>query len=126
MIVLDADVLIAFLDGDDANNGAATELLLDHADQALAMSPLNRAEVLVGPARDDRLDETVGLMEVLELEDVPMPGDAPVRLARLRASTGSKLPDCCVLLAAQQEQASVATFDDRLRRSAQTLGLQVL
>ncbi len=36
----------------------------------------------------------------------------------LRTETGLCLPDCCVLLAAEQLKAAVATFDERLRRSA--------
>jgi hypothetical protein len=35
-----------------------------------------------------------------------------------------KLPDCCVLLAAEDGRAdAVLTFDDRLRRAAKRLGL---
>lgn len=43
---------------------------------------------------------------------------APARLAVLRAGTRLKLPDCCVLLAAEQSHGAVATFDDRLANAA--------
>lgn len=50
--------------------------------------------------------------------------DAPVRLATLRAETGLKLPDCCVLLAAQDAGAeAVLTFDEPLGREVERLGL---
>jgi predicted nucleic acid-binding protein len=49
----------------------------------------------------------------------------PVRLALLRAETGLKLPDCCVLLAAEQSGAAVATFDDRLAGAVTRRGLRL-
>jgi len=49
--------------------------------------------------------------------------DAP-RLARLRAGSRLRLPDCCVLLAARDAAAAgVATFDARLAEQAERLGL---
>jgi predicted nucleic acid-binding protein len=45
----------------------------------------------------------------------------------LRAETRLKLPDCCVLLAAEQvSDAHVATFDDRLDVAARQRGFVVL
>lgn len=43
-----------------------------------------------------------------------------------RASTGMKMPDCCVLLAAEDADASVATFHDRLVQTAQACNLPVI
>ena len=40
------------------------------------------------------------------------------KLARLRTATGLKMPDCCVLLAAESTNARLATFDNRLRKAA--------
>ena len=123
MIVVDASVLIAHLDERDALHTQATTLLLDAAEQPLAASPLTIAEVLVSPARQDRLDTAVDALGKLELQEVPFASDAAVRLAVLRASTNLKLPDCCVLLAAQDSRAeAIATFDDRLGREAERLG----
>jgi predicted DNA-binding protein (UPF0278 family) len=36
------------------------------------------------------------------------------------------MPDCCVLLAAQDATARVAAFDERLIRGAEALGLVAL
>jgi predicted DNA-binding protein (UPF0278 family) len=36
------------------------------------------------------------------------------------------MPDCCVLLAAQDAAARLATFDERLIRCAEELGLDAL
>lgn len=49
--------------------------------------------------------------------------DAAVRLASLRATTRLKLPDCCVVLAAQQHAAAVLTFDGRLAAASERLGV---
>lgn len=43
-----------------------------------------------------------------------------LRLAELRASSGLKLPDCCVPDVAIHHQASLATFDDTLAAAART------
>ena len=123
MIVLDASVLIAHLDASDTHHDAATGLLLDVADEDLVASPLTLAEVLVGPARAGVLDRAEAALRQLSVVPVPLPDDAPVRLATLRAATGLKLPDCCVVLAAEQVGAVVATFDDRLRGVARERGL---
>lgn len=50
----------------------------------------------------------------------------PLRLARLRATTGLKLPDCCALDAALGHGASLATFDEALAAAARRLGVDVL
>lgn len=124
MIVVDASVLIAQLDAADAQHDRAFGRLLQLASQPLAASPITIAEVLVGPARRDRLEEASGALRALELSEIPLGPDAATRLAVLRAGTQLKLPDCCVLLAAQDAAAEqVLTFDDRLGAAAARMGL---
>jgi hypothetical protein len=41
----------------------------------------------------------------VEVRELALPSDAAQTLATLRARTNLRLPDCCVLLAAQREQA---------------------
>jgi predicted nucleic acid-binding protein len=123
VIVLDASVLIAHLDEGDAQHERAVERLLAAAGEPFACSPITRAEVLVGPARAKRTDVAVTALATLGVDDVALASDAPTRLANLRADTGLKLPDCCVLLAAQDAAASqVVTLDERLAREASRLG----
>ena len=113
MIVVDASVLIAHLDERDALHGRAEAALLDAAERPMGCSVITLAEILVGPARAHRLDRARGALAGLELSEVPLGPDAAVRLARLRAETGLKLPDCCVLLAAEDVAATgVLTLDD--------------
>lgn len=125
MIVLDASVLIAHLDATDVHHERASALLVDVADEPMGASPLTLAEVLVGPARVGQLDRAAAVVHQLEVKSVSLDEDAPARLAMLRAGTNLKLPDCCVLLAAERTHGEVATFDDRLARVAVEHGLVV-
>ena len=125
MIVLDASVLIAFLDPSDGMHGQAVSIMLELGAQGLLVSPITHAEVLVGPARSGTLAGTQGALSALGVAEVALPADAAPQLAVLRATTALKLPDCCVLLAAQQSASSLLTFDRRLATVAATLGLGV-
>ncbi len=123
MIVLDASVLIAHFDQHDAVHTRATEHLLDAADQQFGASSITLAEILVGPTRTGHLSAAQAALRALDVTELPLPPSAATRLAALRAETTLKLPDCCVLLAAQDADAAVLTFDDRLAREAARLGL---
>jgi len=126
VIVLDASVLIAYLDAEDAQHHKAESMLAREIDDDFAANPLTFAEVLVGPSRTGRLDAARSVLRELEIAEQPFPADTAVRLARLRADTGLRMPDCCVLLAAQDTSARLATFDERLVRGAEELGLDAL
>ena len=125
VIVLDASVLIAYLDGDDSHHLAAQSLLVEAVDDDLGVNPLSLAEVLVVPARDGRLEPTQAALRDLEVDALPFPSDTAVRLAQLRATTGLKMPDCCVLLSADDAAATVASFDERLVQTAEARNLPV-
>jgi predicted nucleic acid-binding protein len=126
VIVLDTSVLIAYLDGEDEHHAAAEALLTQAIDDDLAANSLTLAEVLVVPVRDGRLDPVQAALRDLELQELPFPVDTAVRLAQLRATTGLRMPDCCVLLAAEDAAASVASFDERLAQAAEDRNLAAL
>jgi predicted nucleic acid-binding protein len=123
VIVLDATVLIAHLDAGDAHHDAAEAQLLEVADQAFGASSITLAEVLVAPARAGRLADAKAALHSLGVAELRLPVDAAERLATLRAATALKLPDCCVLLAAEDTPARVLTFDAHLAREAARRGL---
>lgn len=126
MIVFDASVLIAYLDGDDGLHHEAEALLTAAVDDDFGVNALTLAEVLVAPARAGRLDEARSALQEIEVRELPFPPNTAVRLAELRVITGLKMPDCCVLLAAEDNTAHVAAFDDRLIRAAEARGLTVV
>lgn len=126
MIVLDASVLIGFMFEQDGHHGAAVSLLRNAGGAPLGVSQLTLAEVLVVPTRLDRLDAAEQMLTELGVTEVPLPSGAARRLAQLRVEAGLKMPDCCVLLAAQTTSGSLATFDGRLAREAARRGIEVI
>ncbi|HEX3608644.1 MAG TPA: PIN domain-containing protein [Solirubrobacterales bacterium] len=126
MIVLDASVLIGHLDGNDLHHQRARALLEASAASPLGASSISLAETLVAPARKGQLEAARNALERIGIAELMFWPGASARLAQLRAETGCKLPDCCVLLAAQQHQGAVASFDADLVRAARALGLEAL
>jgi predicted nucleic acid-binding protein len=123
VIVLDASALIAFLNPSDGlHRRAVTTLVALGPRRFFGISPVTHAEVLVGPARAGTLEQAVAALGVTEVE---LPVDAARRLATLRAGTSLKLPDCCVILAAQTSAGTILTFDDRLAAGARKLAVDV-
>lgn len=123
MIILDASVLIAYLDASDAHHKEAKEILASTGSQALGASVITLAEVLVTPARQGRLEDAQAAIARLEVEEIAPTSGAAQRLASLRAATGLKMPDCCVLDAAGQAKGRVVTFGRPLAKAAEQLGL---
>ena len=124
MIVLDASVLIAHLDGDDSHHAAAEGLLEAGTEETLGASPITLAETLVSPARAGRLVDAGAALLRLGVNELELGAGAAPQLAQLRAEVGLKLPDCCVLLAAQEHDGIVASFDRDLLAAARKLGLK--
>jgi predicted nucleic acid-binding protein len=126
VIVLDACVVIAHLDAADAHHERAGRLLADLAGQAKTMNVLTRAEVLVSPARSGRRRAAEDILDRLRIGTSELPADAAGRLAEMRAHTGLRMPDCCVLLTAELAgPAELATFDERLAKAATDRGIAV-
>lgn len=123
MIALDASFLIAHFSADDAHHERAVQSLQDSADDNLTVSTVTLAELLVGPVRAGTLGEAIEALAGLEVAESPLPQGAAVRLARLRAETRLRLPDCCVLLAAEEMSAeAIGTFDQQLALVAKSRG----
>jgi predicted nucleic acid-binding protein len=124
VIVLDASVLIAHLDGSDRHHAKARSLLEANSGEPLGASPITLAETLVSPARAGRLGDAEAALQRLGVQELPLGQGAPGQLAELRAEVGLKMPDCCVLLAAQDHEGLVASFDSDLLSAARKLGLR--
>jgi predicted nucleic acid-binding protein len=126
VIVLDASVLIAHLDERDAHHVKAGQLLAESGAEALGASTVSLAKTLVAPARAGRLADASAALERLGVVELTLGAKAPALLAQLRADTGRKLPDCAVLLAAQERDGVVASFDAALIGAAVDLKLATL
>ena len=126
MSVLDASVLIAHLDARDAHHDRARELIEASGSEPLGAGEITLAETLVAPARAGRLEDARSALNRLGVEELGLGNDAAARLAQLRADTARKLPDCCVLLVAEEHCGSVASFDSDLIAAARELGLETL
>ncbi len=116
LVVLDASVVIAFLDPDDALHEAAVVALTEHQHDELVIPSSVYAEILVGPYRK-------GVEAVAEVE--AFLADFVVRIeamtpaiaraaARLRSASRSlRLPDALVFATADEAEADkVLTGDE--------------
>lgn len=126
-VVLDACVLIAHFEANDAHHARATKLLEGIADRQLEISTVTLAEVLVGAVRTDTESRVEQFLDDLNVTTRGLDGamDATA-LAQLRVHSGLKMPDCMVLHLAKSPGADVATFDDRLARAARDHHLLVI
>ena len=127
---LDAGVIIAFLDADDARHDAARSAISDALDNAdrISTAASALAECLVGPARlgPKAVEVVRALLERLPVSVVDLDADIAVRAARLRAKHRSlKLPDALVLATAEQSAADRLITTDRQWPTARVLKLTV-
>ena len=125
MIALDASVLIAHLNPADLHHEAATAILLAGSPGRMLVHIMTLAEVLVGGVR---IGQGATMRDDLRAAGIVVArhdDDEPLRLAELRAASGLKLPDCCILDVAIRNQASLATFDDALAAAARKRGVPV-
>lgn len=90
------------------------------------MHQLTLAEVLVGAVRAGRGSQRFDDLMSLGVMVHQASASEPLTLAELRASTGLKLPDCCVLAVALSDSLPLATFDEQLTQAAETLGARAL
>ncbi|WP_164520422.1 type II toxin-antitoxin system VapC family toxin [Specibacter cremeus] len=125
MIVLDASVIIALLDGQDAFHEQSRRLLDALAGEEWVVNAMTLAEVMVGPARAGQLEAVSTAVDRMNLRTDPLDAASVPRLAQLRAATSLTVPDCCVLLTAEKLHCALATFDRRLAKAARARGVEV-
>ncbi|MDR3068703.1 MAG: PIN domain-containing protein [Cellulomonas sp.] len=124
MILLDADIVSACVEYGHVHANRALEVL--DTDDSLAIHPLTFAQCAVGAvdrgheARLRALVEQVGVAVWS-----PDPGHQR-RVEHLRVTTSLSLLECCVLDAAERENATLATFDARLAQVARVRARPVL
>ncbi len=119
LTVLDAGVLIGFLDASDAHHDAAHREIragLERGDR-ISIPASAFAEVLVGPSRRgaDAVDSVQEFVERVPIEVATLDADTAVVAADLRARLGSRLrlPDALVIATALDLDADVLVTSDR-------------
>lgn len=129
MIVLDAIVVISFLDEANALHGRSVELLGENEYEPWVMHDITLAEVLAGPAKTgaeatERVWQAIQSLGVISSKSEISSTD----IAMLRAQTGLPIPDCLVVLTAEEVDSGnqIMTFDERLADKAMELGYTVL
>ena len=127
---LDAGVIIAFLDADDAHHDAARSALTDALDntERLSFAASALAECLVGPARrgPKAVEVVRTLIERLPASIVDLDAEIATRAAVLRARHRSlELPDALVLATAEQSRADRLITTDRKWPAAKAMKLAV-
>ncbi len=128
LTVLDAGVVIGWMDSTDAHHGAACEALSGSRSigNRLALPASALAEVMVGPARQGpgSVEAATEMLAAVPVETVPIDGRVAVETAALRASTGPRLrlPDAMVVATAIVLGASRLITTDRRWPFATTLG----
>ena len=124
--VLDTDVVIAALDRADGHHEAAAAVLRSMVAEGvpLLLSLINYAEMLVRPAEDESaLRAAVAAIETIGIELIAPTAAIARDAVRLRASDIS-LADGFALATARAHDASVATFDRRVRRALPSAGME--
>jgi predicted nucleic acid-binding protein len=119
--VLDADIVIAFLDPGDAQHARAVAELraLLAAGDELLIGATVYAETIVRPLQQGT-DATVdAFLDTARVEVVPVDRAIARRAARLRAEHSSlRLPDAMSLATAMATDATLLTLDKKLRQIA--------
>ncbi len=125
--VLDTDVVIAALDRADAHHQRAARAIRSMLAEevALLLSMINYAETLVRPAENgSTLRAAVAAIDALGIQlSAPTPAIAR-DAARLRGLNIS-LADGFALATARAHHASVASFDQRVRRGTRSAGIEL-
>jgi predicted nucleic acid-binding protein len=125
--VLDTDAVIAALDRADAHHGEAAGAFERFAaeDYELLLCTVNYAEALVRPAQDQRnLRAAIAAIAALGIRLLAPDAKMAREAARYRGR-GVSLADGFALATAATRDASVASFDKRVRRVLGPAGLQL-
>ena len=125
MIVLDANVLIGFLDSTDPHHDASIELLERHYVEGFGSSVLTVAEALVHPTRAGRQDAALAALHRIGVEVIPLSDSDAAALAGVRSTHRLRMPDAVALHTALSTESALATFDDALIGAAKLIGVGI-
>jgi predicted nucleic acid-binding protein len=123
VIVLDANVLIGFLDATDPHHHAALDLLERHFADGFAASVLTVAEAVVHRTRVDKQDAATTALTKIGLQVLALESTEAKALATVRNRFRIRMPDAVALHTALSTGSALATFDEALGRAATQAGV---
>jgi len=123
VIVLDAHVVIGFLDANDPHHDASLDLLERHFVEGFGCSVLTVAEALVYPTRVDRQDAALASLTRIGVQMIPLEASDAIAVAEVRSTYRLRMPDAVALLTAMQFGSEIATFDAGLAAAAERAGV---
>jgi predicted nucleic acid-binding protein len=113
-LVCDANVVIALFDANNVHHSEAIEIYLQSTGTPIYLSALTYAEILTQPAAQGKLDFFVKNLETGGFEVAEISKELAIEMSQVRAATGLKMPDVCVLALANYLGAELVTADQKL------------
>lgn len=113
-LVLDASVVIGFLNAQDAHHGAAVSAFAANRSEQLVLPASVYAEVLVGPYRHgaSAVEKVEKFVAGMAMRIEPISAEIARQAASLRARhRGLKLPDALVIATGEAIDARILTAD---------------
>ncbi len=123
MIILDANVLIGFLDADDPHHLASLDLLERHFVEGFGSNVLTVAEALVHPTRVGRQDAAAASLAQIGVQVIGLDAADAAPLPGVRNAHRLRMPDAVALHTALQTGSALATFDASLAAAAERAGV---
>jgi predicted nucleic acid-binding protein len=125
VVVFDSDVLIGFMDPDDAHHAEAVAWMREATRPQTErwISAVNYSELLVGPIAKGQQDHVKAMLTNLSITTATIDMDLAERAAAVRERTKLKLPDAYALATAIQlehrgrTEVRLATFDEKVLRA---------
>jgi predicted nucleic acid-binding protein len=124
-LVFDASALIALVDSQDEHFKWAFGIMTIATGEPFYISAITYAEVLVHPARGQKLDIFIRDLADSGFEIVDVTEEDSFSIATVRAETNLKTPDATVIALAKSLDLPIATADLDLAAAARKLGIGV-
>ena len=125
MIILDANVLIGFLDATDPHHAASVNLLERRFVDGFGSSVLTVAEALVHPTRVGRQDAAMAALLRIGGQVITLSASDAAVLAHVRNEYRLRMPDAVALHTALSTGSELASFDEALIGAADRAGVKV-
>jgi predicted nucleic acid-binding protein len=126
MIVLDANVIIGFLDANDPHHSRTLRILEDSIAEGYGASVLTVAEALIQPTKHGLHDAASTALNEIGLVVLPLNSEDALALARVRAQYQVRMPAAVALHAALATKSRLATFDTGLAAAAHKAGISTV